>query len=110
VRCSPRVTGKRKECYEITDMDKLEWLKEIDIRPYLSEDALIIVEEIGAEKFYRLSLELNHVRFRFSSANLMKLKKEFIRQNRGRYTVSEFAELLGVSKGFVYKAVKKWKM
>ncbi|MBI5727555.1 MAG: hypothetical protein HY965_06860 [Ignavibacteriales bacterium] len=91
----------------MSEKKNLDWLLELDLKNYLSEDAQYILEEIGIEKFHTLMVEMNHVRFVFTTAPLYRMKRDFIRKNHCNYTVKEFVTMLNVSESFVYRSLKK---
>lgn len=80
-----------------------KWYSEVNYRAFLDETAIRMVEIVGLDKYFELVEEFGKSQVYFSEVASLNMKREFVRQNRDRYTIRELAKLLDVSESWVYK-------
>lgn len=80
-----------------------KWYIQLDYRAFLDETAIRIVEIVGLDKYFELVEEFGKSQVYFSEVASLNMKREFVRQNRDRYSTRELARLLDVSESWVYK-------
>jgi hypothetical protein len=88
-------------------MDNLNWIKEIDYRKHLTDDAALIVDECGIDTYIKLTEIFSKTRIYFSTDPILEMKKEYIKKNFGKNSLRELTRILGVSEEFVRRAIKK---
>lgn len=88
-------------------MDNLNWIKEIDYRKHLNEDAVLIVDECGIDTFIKLTSIFSKTRIYFSTEPILEMKKAFIKKHLGNYSTREFTRILDVSEEFVRRVMRE---
>ncbi|MBK7106857.1 MAG: hypothetical protein IPH62_16415 [Ignavibacteriae bacterium] len=84
---------------------KTDWMKNIDIEPFLDSQLKRVLEIVGKEKFLILFSEFGKSSVYFSTKSLLECKKKYIKMNRD-ITVKQLANDLEVSERFVYSFLK----
>lgn len=82
------------------------WIEEIDYKKHLDGNSALMVDICGVDKFIELVEAFAKTQVYFSTEPIIKMKKEFILNNKDKYTVKELARILHVSERFVYKVVR----
>lgn len=88
-------------------MDNLNWIKDIDYRKHLTDDAALIVDECGIDIYIKLTAIFSKTRIYFSTEPILQMKKDYIKKHYGKQSLRELTRTLGVSEEFVRRAIKE---
>lgn len=82
---------------------RMDWIKEMDYKRYLSGDLRELEEIVGIDLLIKILVYFAKTTIYFSEKPIMEMKQEYIRQHYNKCTVKELAKKLNVSERLVYK-------
>lgn len=83
------------------------WFSKVDYKQHLTGDMKDIADLIGIENLLKLINRFNKTPIYFSDKCLLELKKEYIRQQRGKMEPRIIARLLDVSERYIYNVYEE---
>lgn len=84
---------------------KLDWIKEVDWKEYLTEDMRMVLEVCGEDMLLALLERMPGHRIHLSTSPVRKARRAYVRKFAGTKSAREIAVAVGASVDFVRKAL-----